>query len=291
MSIAIQSPNALVKQLLNLINIAEFPPMTDVDNTEVVTELSFELTKKLMKIAEACVIKSNLLSRDETPDFIQNCLLKLLMQIEDAKVVKDTSTNQCYLIRKDESLIELERWFGTTAINLSIDRYRYLKRHEKVSINHSDDDEDDHHRPIQIPEPSDTMDDSLRQEYINSMALDCSVAMEECMEKTWNAVASQKHRQLQLSFTEDALFQDKGTAIATYCQMLLEEKYLNDGRKIHTHESVCQHLGMIIRPENISYKKKKFETLVMDCIHKKIGDMYGETNHDRWISHWIQENA
>jgi len=41
-------------------------------------KLPEDIIKKLIKVAENCVIKSTKISRDETPDFVQNCLLKLL---------------------------------------------------------------------------------------------------------------------------------------------------------------------------------------------------------------------
>lgn len=239
--------------------------------TQTVNELPPLLIKQLMKIAENCVIKSNRISRDETPDFVQNCLLKLLLQIDQQRVFTNDAASQYYILKKDGIFIEIERWFGTTATNISIDRYRRLKKQvDGLEIDPENRNSDDDGLSFLVPEPSINLEDELREEKIQEMSLYCAEALDDCMSETWLSISQDSYHNFTLTFTDESTNNDKGIAVASYCQLTLEEKYSNDGKKINSHDSVCEGLGIIIRPENISHKKKKFERLMMQCVTQKM---------------------
>ncbi len=245
--------------------------------THIVNELPADIIQSLMKIAEASVIKSHRISRDEIPDFVQNCLLKLLLQIEKQAVVFHQGTQRYYIVKKDSRLLELERWFGTTAANLSIDRYRRLK-HEVDTSDRDDYREDT--KPILAPEPSANLEDEIRENTIKDMALFCADAMDDCMLDAWQVIANDNYKNLTLAFTENSRYTSKGLAIADYCQIVLNEKYTNDGKKVNSHKHVCEILGIIIRPENITHKKKKFEQLMTRCIEQKVNKQFNHTTSE-----------
>lgn len=246
--------------------------------TIIVNELPASLITELMKIAEACVIKSQRVSRDETPDFVQNCLLKLLLQIEKQRVVSNQDQSQYFIIKQDGNLLEIERWFGTAATNISIDRYRRMKHQvDGFDIAGETRDNDDQKPTFLVPEPSTDLEDELREAKIQEMSIYCAEAVDDCMSETWIKISQDNYKNFTLSFTDNAQTQDKGTAVANYCQIILEDKYHNDGKKITRHESVCDELGIMIRPENISHKKKKFEQLMMQCVANKVDLQFEST--------------
>ncbi len=246
--------------------------------TQVVRELPPAMVKKLMQIAEKCVIKSNRISKDETPDFVQNCLLKLLLQIDSGKVVLGDDNEQYYIIKKDGCLLELEPWFGTTATNMSIDHYRRVKNHVDTShYQQEDNSHDDELQAFLAPEPEANLEEELREQQIQAMSEYCAEALDLCMQDTWVFFTKENYKNFSLEFSPDAPSVDKGVAVATYCQLILEEKYNNDGRKINSHDTVCEGLGMVIRPENIAHKKKKFEQLMMQCVSQKVDSKFNST--------------
>lgn len=247
----------------------------------VVDELPSELITALMKIAETCVIKSKRVSRDETPDFVQNCLLKLLVQIEQERVVCTHDKTQYFIIKQDGDLLEIERWFGTAATNISIDRYRRLKNQvDNIEVAGEARSSDEHSFSIFAPEPSTNLEDDLRNNKIQEMAQYCAEALDDCMADTWLSISQDNYKNFSLEFNDNATTTDKGIAVANYCQIILEDKYHNDGKRIVRHDSVCEDLGMIIRPENISHKKKKFEQLMMQCIANKVDAEFGDATKD-----------
>lgn len=239
--------------------------------TTVVKELPAALITSLMKIAEACVIKSQRVSRDETPDFVQNCLLKLLMQIEKQRVVCNQEKTQYFIIKLDGNLLEIERWFGTAATNISIDRYRRLKNQvDGFEIAGEARDSDDPKLTLLVPEPSADLEDEIREHKIQEMSHYCADALDDCISEVWVSISQDNYKNFTLAFNDSAPTHNKGVAVANYCQIILEDKYHNDGKKIIRHDTVCEDLGIIIRPENISHKKKKFEQLMMQCVAKKV---------------------
>jgi hypothetical protein len=250
--------------------------ITTLDSSmSVVSELPEKVITKLIKIAENCVIKSSKISRDEIPDFVQNCLLKLLYQIDQQRLICSTDGAQHYIVRKNDSLVELERWFGTTALNISIDYYRRVKN---VVVGLTFDqpvDESDHAlMPIFIPEPDTRLEDELRQHSIQEMATYCADNLDSCMDDAWKVTAQGNYKNFTLSFTEQSNYTDKGLAVADYCRIIINEKYTNDGKKSHRHNSVCETLGLIIPPENMTHKKKRFEKIMMQCIEEKVNDQF-----------------
>lgn len=265
--------------LAAIMNVSE-NNLTGAPHRKTVTELPPELIKSLMKIAENCVIKSNKISRDETPDFVQSCLLKLLLQIEEQRISYDTTAKQYYITKKNGGLIEIERWFGTTAANASIDYYRRTRNqtsiNEPESTSQSVEERD---IPIAIfaPEPALDMEEQIRQSLIEEMSQYCANALDVCMETTWDFFAKDNYKNFSIDFDDTSPHQDKGVAVADYCQILLEEKYSNDGKKQHSHNSVCKALGVNIRPENIAHKKKKFEEIMMNCVSQKVDQKYNAT--------------
>lgn len=251
----------------------------------IVTELPPTLIKELMGIAERCVIKSNSISRDETPDFVQNCLLKLLMQIEQQKVIVDSETQQYYILKKNGSPIEIEPWFGTAATNISIDRYRRIKHSIDNSSNVTEiGSEENTAGSLLAPEPSIDLEEEVRESKIQEMALYCSEALDDCMDETWQYYSQEEHKNFSINFTKDAPTKNKGVAVANYCQLTLEEKYSNDGKKVNSHNAVCKSLGIVINQENIVHKKKKFEQIMIQCITKKVDSQFNETT-----KHMLQE--
>ena len=102
------------------------------------------------------------------------------------------------------------------------------------------------------------------------MAEYCAEALDDCIDDTWVSISEDNYKNFTLDFTDMHHTSSKGIAVANYCRIVLEEKYNNDGKKIHNHDSVCEDLGIIIRPENISHKKKKFEQLMLKCIAQKV---------------------
>jgi hypothetical protein len=255
--------------------VAPVTRLNTVDHTTIATtavqELPAALITSLMKIAEACVIKSQRVSRDETPDFVQNCLLKLLVQIEKQRVVCNQEKTQYFIIKQDGHLLEIERWFGTAATNISIDRYRRLKNQvDGFEIAGEARDHDDPKMTLLIPEPCTNLEDEIREQKIQEMSQYCAEALDDCIDETWVSISQDNYKNFTLAFAHNAHTQHKGTAVANYCQIILEDKYHNDGKRIIRHDSVCEDLGIIIRPENISHKKKKFEQLMMQCIAKKV---------------------
>lgn len=242
----------------------------------VVNELPASLIKELMAIAEKCVIKSNRIGRDEIPDFVQTCLLKLLVQIEQERVIFNEENERYYILKKNGEPLAIEPWFGTAATNISIDRYRQLKHSQDVDTE-SNYDIQDNSGLFWVPEPTVDLEEEIREQKIREMALYCCNALDECIQEAWEIFAQQDHKNFSMEFSNDAPCKDKGIAIANYCQIILEEKYSNDGKKIHSHNSVCELLGIVINQENIVHKKKKFEKIVMDCITRKVDSEFNNT--------------
>jgi hypothetical protein len=265
-----ETPNTVSTALMDRLQKPSDNSLT-TKATTTVQDLPQSLIITLMKIAETCVIKSNRVSRDETPDFVQNCLLKLLLQVERQRVVANPSKTQYFVLRQDGTPLEIERWFGTAATNISIDRYRRLK-HQADGLEVSDDIPKNQEDSISfiIPEPSMALEEQLKEQKIQEMAQYCAHALNDCMDDTWLAIAEDNYKNFTLEFTHATARNTKGTAVANYCRIILEEKYNNDGKKIMSHDNTCQTLGIIIRPENISHKKKKFEQLMLKCIASKV---------------------
>jgi hypothetical protein len=265
-----ETPNTVSTTLLDRLNKSSNEGLI-TEATTIAQELPPSLITALMKIAETCVIKSNRVSRDETPDFVQNCLLKLLLQVERQRVVTNASNTQYFVLRQDGSPLEIERWFGTAAANISIDRYRRLK-HQVDGLEVSDDIPSNKEDSLSfvVPEPSMELEEELREQKIQEMAQYCAHALNDCMDDTWLSIAEDNYKNFTLDFTHANTGNTKGNAVANYCRVILEEKYNNDGKKIMNHDNVCQALGIIIRPENISHKKKKFEQLMLKCIANKV---------------------
>ena len=222
-----------------------------------------------MAIAQRCVIKSNRVGKDEVPDFVQSCLLKLLLQVEQQRVVFNQDNERFYILKKNGEPLAIEPWFSTTATNISIDRYRQIKNSQDMN-QESTIDMHDTAGLFWAPEPSVDLEEEIRELKIQEMALYCTDALDDCMQETWAAFARDTHKNFTIEFVKDASNQDIGVAIANYCHTILEEKYTNDGKKINSHNTVCQALGIIINQENIVHKKKKFEKMVHCCPVRKI---------------------
>jgi hypothetical protein len=238
-------------------------------------ELPEKIITKLIKIAENCVIKSSKISRDEIPDFVQNCLLKLLHQIDQQRVICSADGAQYYIVRKNDTLVELERWFGTAALNISIDYYRRVKNVVGgLTFDQAFDESAPYSQAIIVPEPETTLEDDLKQHSIQEMAEYCADNLDNCMDEAWKITAQGNYKNFTLSFTEQSRYTDKGPAIADYCHIIINEKYTNDGKKSHRHNSVCEALGLIIPPENMTHKKKRFEHIMMRCVEKKVNKQF-----------------
>jgi len=241
----------------------------------IINELPAKVITGLIKIAENCVIKSNKISRDEIPDFVQNCLLKLLYQIDQQRVVCNINNAKYYIVKKNDSLVELEPWFGTAALHISIDYYRRVKNVvDGLTFDQPSGENEYYSQTIIVPEPDTTLEDELRQHSIQSMAKYCADNLDSCMDEAWSMTKQGNYKNFTLTFTEQSRYTDKGLAIADYCHIILSEKYTNDGKTNHRHNSVCEALGLIIPPENMTHKKKKFENIMMRCIEKKVNNQF-----------------
>ncbi len=268
----------------DITQITDSNQTTHTNDTQVVNELPSGLIKSLMKIAETCVIKSNRISQDETPDFVQNCLLKLLLQVEQQRVVVQTTTDgskeQYFILKKDQQLLEIEKWFGTAAINISIDRYRRIKNQVDIDDGDSMTIDKGNEGFIFAPEPSANLEEDIRESKIQEMAEYCASALDDCLSDSWEAIANENYHNFTLSFNEKSTHENKGIAVANYCHVIIGEKYSNDGKKVYSHDLVCDALGIHIKPENIAHKKKKFEKLVMSCINKKVDEEFNHSTKD-----------
>lgn len=251
------------------------------NHTSIASQIPPQLIKVLMHIAETCVIKSHRIGNDEVSDFVQNCLLKLLLQIEQHRVVIDNKTQQYFILRKDNTLLEIERWFGTTATNVSIDHYRRLKKFVDIdSTNDEKNTQEDNLLTLFAPEPSVDLEEAMQQQQIKDMAAYCASTIDDCIFDAWNIIANDNYTHFSLSFTEDSTHTDKGIAVANYCQIIISEKYNHDGKKRYKHETACDMLGIHIRPENIAHKKKKFEQIMMKCVSKKVDKEFNSSTKE-----------